>query len=150
MTEAKIASLADIRKFVTAGNALFTLVSKHTQARKTFLVEMAPPKEDHSPGYFVRLLVGPQNMDDFRYLGFMYHRGDLLTLKPNKDGWGAEAIVCFNWLLSHANFSENPENTDRFFEQAEFWHAGRCGRCGRTLTVPESIASGIGPVCAGM
>jgi hypothetical protein len=27
---------------------------------------------------------------------------------------------------------------------------GRCGRCGRTLTKPESIAAGIGPVCAGM
>jgi hypothetical protein len=26
---------------------------------------------------------------------------------------------------------------------------GVCGVCGRTLTVPESIAAGIGPVCAG-
>ena len=34
-------------------------------------------------------------------------------------------------------------------EQLEFWHAGRCGRCGRRLTVPASIASGFGPECAG-
>ena len=33
--------------------------------------------------------------------------------------------------------------------KAEFWHEGRCGRCGRTLTVPESIASGVGPECQG-
>jgi hypothetical protein len=26
-------------------------------------------------------------------------------------------------------------------------HEGRCGRCGRTLTVPESIESGFGPEC---
>lgn len=32
----------------------------------------------------------------------------------------------------------------------EVWHEGRCGRCGRALTVPESIASGIGPVCEGL
>ena len=30
----------------------------------------------------------------------------------------------------------------------EVWHEGRCGRCNRALTVPESIASGIGPECA--
>jgi hypothetical protein len=28
-------------------------------------------------------------------------------------------------------------------------HEGKCGRCGRTLTVPESIDRGIGPECAG-
>jgi hypothetical protein len=27
-------------------------------------------------------------------------------------------------------------------------HAGRCGRCGKTLTVPESKATGLGPDCA--
>jgi hypothetical protein len=31
----------------------------------------------------------------------------------------------------------------------EIWHSGRCGRCSRRLTVPESIAAGIGPDCAG-
>jgi len=29
----------------------------------------------------------------------------------------------------------------------EFWHEGRCGKCARRLTVPESIANGIGPEC---
>lgn len=28
-------------------------------------------------------------------------------------------------------------------------HTGVCGKCGRTLTDPESIDAGIGPVCAG-
>lgn len=32
-------------------------------------------------------------------------------------------------------------------EQIEVWHEGRCGRCGRRLTVPESIANGLGPEC---
>jgi len=27
-------------------------------------------------------------------------------------------------------------------------HSGCCGRCGRKLTVPESIDTGLGPVCA--
>src|SRR5882672_9405186 len=29
----------------------------------------------------------------------------------------------------------------------EIWHSGSCGRCGRTLTVPESVLSGFGPEC---
>jgi len=29
----------------------------------------------------------------------------------------------------------------------EIEHAGRCGRCGRTLTTPDSIQCGIGPEC---
>jgi hypothetical protein len=29
------------------------------------------------------------------------------------------------------------------------YHEGRCGACGRRLTTPESISSGLGPVCAG-
>jgi predicted metal-dependent hydrolase len=27
-------------------------------------------------------------------------------------------------------------------------HEGKCGRCGRLLTVPSSIESGIGPECS--
>jgi len=32
-------------------------------------------------------------------------------------------------------------------EFVEFWHEGVCGKCGRKLTVPESIESGFGPEC---
>lgn len=35
-----------------------------------------------------------------------------------------------------------------FPETFQFWHEGRCARCGRRLTVPESIATGWGPECA--
>jgi hypothetical protein len=30
----------------------------------------------------------------------------------------------------------------------EVYHEGRCGRCNRKLTVPESIETGLGPECA--
>ena len=32
-----------------------------------------------------------------------------------------------------------------FHEALEVWHEGKCCRCGRTLTVPESVKLGIGP-----
>lgn len=34
-------------------------------------------------------------------------------------------------------------------EQMKIFHEGTCGVCGRALTNPESIATGIGPHCAG-
>jgi hypothetical protein len=33
--------------------------------------------------------------------------------------------------------------------EGELVTAGRCRRCGRTLTDPDSLAKGIGPDCAG-
>jgi hypothetical protein len=30
----------------------------------------------------------------------------------------------------------------------EIWHQGRCGKCGKVLTVPKSIESGFGPECS--
>ena len=34
--------------------------------------------------------------------------------------------------------------------QAEVWHDGHCSCCGKKLTVPESLSTGIGPICAGL
>ncbi len=154
----QIATLVEIRDFLTAGHARFTLVSRRTGERKTFEVEVARPRtpaaaqapEYDRPGYFARLLVGPDNEGDYHYLGFVHYADSgALKIKPNKHGWGAEAIRCFEWLLGRVNLASVPAVQAQFSEQAEFWHEGRCGRCGRTLTVPESVASGIGPVCAG-
>jgi len=30
-----------------------------------------------------------------------------------------------------------------------FFHEGKCGKCGRKLTTPESIKNGFGPTCLG-
>ena len=29
------------------------------------------------------------------------------------------------------------------------WHHGACGCCARTLSVPESVKTGLGPICSG-
>jgi hypothetical protein len=143
---AQLSDLNAIRSFVLGGNALFTLVSKHTGERRTFKVEKGEPNERYpKPGYFVRMLCGPDNENDYRYVGFLFHTADgRLRLKTKGEGDARAAV--FRWFLEMLNVG----GLGRFLEQAEFWHAGRCCRCGRTLTTPESIASGIGPVCASM
>jgi hypothetical protein len=49
----------------------------------------------------------------------------------------AMVTIAFGWAWRH------PDS-----DKLEVWHEGRCGRCGRRLTVPESIESGLGPECA--
>jgi hypothetical protein len=124
-------------RFAFAGHAIFTLVSKRTGERRTFRLSAV---EDKPGCYFASLLTGPSNTSDYRYLGFVYDRDGAYQVKPNRDGWGKDALVILGWFLRNVG---SPE----LLVQAEVWHEGRCGRCGRTLTVPESIASGIGPVC---
>ena len=138
---AKFSSAADAKAFMLAGKATVTLVSKKTGTRFTFKVSMA----DDGQAHFVALLNGPDNEADYKYLGriardiFWAGRkvprgGDITPDAPSSRAfaWAWKAIV-----------------QDTLPEQLEVWHEGRCGRCNRKLTVPSSIASGMGPECAG-
>jgi hypothetical protein len=59
--------------------------------------------------------------------------------RVSKDAPSAKA---FSWL--HAAIDSGVDLTDK----VEVRHAGKCGHCGRKLTVPESVDTGIGPDCA--
>ena len=54
----------------------------------------------------------------------------------------AQSALAFNWVWRAIS-------TDNVPEFVSVHHAGRCGRCGRKLTVPTSIESGFGPDCLG-
>lgn len=54
-----------------------------------------------------------------------------------------EAARGFQWFWQVALQS------DAAFRQVTVTHDGRCGVCGRRLDTPESVARGLGPVCAG-
>jgi hypothetical protein len=143
---AALASLTAIRNFLLAGHAVFTLVSKKSGARKTFRVSAAEDKNDF---WFVGLLTGSDNTSDYKYLGALFIKSvgpdaGALGFKLNKQGWGEEAAKAFAWLLRSID-----KGDAQFFDDAEFFHEGRCGKCGRALTTPESITLGLGPICAG-
>jgi hypothetical protein len=145
-TTAPLKTPEAIRTYIFAGCATFTVVSRRTGERKTFKLRA---KEDaRGTAYFASLLAGPDNTGDFQYLGFVYQnrRTGAWEVKLNKRGWAREACTALAWVLVNLSPGSSGE---KLVEQAEVWHTGRCGRCGRELTVPESVASGIGPVCEG-
>ena len=137
---AQIESLADAWKYITGGKAIFTLVSRATQHRYTYKM-----RRGDRGIFFVDLLTGPDNESDFVYQGVM--RLDGGYQQSRKDGClpkDAPSIKALKWFLSLAATQD-----ERMHPGIEVWHEGKCSRCGRRLTDPESIATGLGPVCRG-
>ena len=141
-TQGRLLEAADAVAFMQAGNATLTLVSKPTGSRYTYHIRSKPDRSGRPAIWFVRVMFGPDNETDFAYLGF---------IKPNQ---------IYHWAYGKTPIKEDDKRNRAFAwawralaagrmpDDLEIWHEGRCGRCGRKLTVPESIASGIGPECA--
>jgi hypothetical protein len=131
-------------QFMLAGCATLTLRSQRTSTRYTYKVSRA--KDDYgtrgtAPTWFVSLLSGPDNEGDYTYLGIIRDNVFRLTAKSRLSA-DTPSVKAFAWTFAKLM-------TRQFPAELEMWHEGRCGRCGRKLTVPESIAAGIGPECAG-
>lgn len=132
-------------QFLRGGKAYFTIVS--TKTGKRFTYRASKPKgaaPDADTVIFLRALTGPDNNQSYSYFGYIgkdgkFHYG-LGKAKLNET---APSVAAFKWCFHHMT-SGKPAS----LKQIEFWHEGRCCCCGRRLTVPESIKSGIGPECA--
>jgi len=139
----------DARTFILGGNATVTLASERTGARFTYAVK-APTKPTENGGLvidhsndaprFVKVLTGSDNEADYQFLGTIFPDGRFVHGRKSRIGLGAPSAKAFAWSWQHLNVGRVPEGL-------QVWHEGRCGRCGRKLTVPSSIASGFGPEC---
>jgi hypothetical protein len=126
----------DTRSFVQAGNARLTIVSKKTGTRFTYRVRR--PADDKP--WFVQVLTGSDNEGDYTFFGTIFANGEFRHARRTPIGPEAPSAVGFAWFWSHLAKGNLPETI-------EVHHEGRCGRCGRALTVPSSIESGFGPEC---
>ena len=132
-----------IKRFVYAGNSKFTLVSKKTGIRFTFRIR----KKADQDFWFVSLLNGPDNENNFAYIGYIHSLRDGGRIlrhggAKSRAGFESPSWKAFQWFWNVLD----GERGD-LLERLEFWHEGKCGRCSRPLTVPSSILSGFGPEC---
>ena len=146
----QLATWNAVREFIFAGNARFTLRSLKTGMRYTYQVKAK--KQDLEAGktgpdvtYFVALLRGPDNVSDYRYLGVLRKPGNFWTTSASTVKRDSASMIALVWMLDRLRV----DRANVLGVTLEVWHEGKCGRCGRTLTVPESVASGIGPICDG-
>ena len=135
-----------LKAFLFAGNATVTIRSKSTQTRYTYRVK-APPKDKEGPcSFFVAVLTGSDNTTDFTYLGHVFRNsGDYVHGRKSTIGLEAPSAIAWKWFHDCIILGGRLRP-----EKVEIWHEGRCGRCNRKLTVPESIDIGLGPDCAEM
>jgi len=135
-----------IVKFIEAGNATCTIRSKSTGKRLTFKFSRPKQEENKPRPIWVSVLTGANNNDDYCFMGTVWQGATGYTYRPARQSRieaNAPSTLALSWLLKSLNAGADVN----MLRQAEFWHEGRCGRCGRKLTVPESIESGFGPEC---
>lgn len=126
---------AAARRYVLAGNATVTVRSRATGKRFTYKVRR--PRAD-SP-HFVRVLNCAENEAPGAFLGTIFDGRTYRHGRRSGISADAPSAKAFAWLW--------PRLGEALPASVEVWHEGHCGRCGRLLTVPESIAGGIGPKC---
>ena len=138
---AELADPAVTVRFMLAGKAHVTLQSRKTGTRFTYRIKATPPWHNgkRQPLHFVAVLTGP---DRYEYLGCVYDRRAYSHGRKSRIDREAPSAIAFTWVWSKLTAGEmHPE--------LGVWHEGRCGACNRRLTTPESLASGLGPICAG-
>jgi len=142
----QLTQLKDVRAYVFGGRGAFTLVSKETGNRLTFRTErkevVGGDGEVEKVLHFVSVLTGPDNTEDYAFLGTIFDFGAYRHGKKSRIDKGAASNKAFEWFWRFVH------DCGRLPSTMEFWHEGKCARCGRALTDPSSISTGLGPVCA--
>ena len=119
-------------KFIFAGKSIVTLLNSKTENRFTFKVKSVK----NSNLYFVSVLTGSET---YSYIGTcaegVFRHGKKSTISKE-----AQSVKVFEYVINKLKINNLPDFV-------EVWHEGKCGKCGRTLTVPSSITTGIGPEC---
>jgi len=142
-----IQSIADISNYIRGGRGRFTMESQVTGKRLTYQVHS--PKKQYvlkDRPLWITFLNG---QNEYQFLGTIWVNSlsNLMTFalgKNSKLTLESPCVKGITWLIGRINIKrELPK-------EMLFWHEGICCRCGRPLTVPESILRGMGPFCSTM
>ena len=128
--------------FILAGNSTFTLKSVKSGNWFTYKAEVKEMFGEKK--VIIRLLSGSDNVHAYTYLCTIKMVSGIPQIfrENSKISATAMSFMAFDMVFYKLLLKQ-------WIEGLEIWHEGRCGRCGRKLTVPESIETGYGPECAG-
>lgn len=135
--------MAVSKLFVISGNAHLTV--KTPKGHHTYWVEKVEANDRFPEAFFVKLLTGPNNETDYSYLGKLdTFTGQVTTTARSTMPADAYPVRLINRVLARVWCDDH----DAYLSQGyDTLHDGKCGRCGRKLTTPRSIETGVGPEC---
>lgn len=137
------------KEFILAGRAIFTIEIpesyRQDKAHYTFRVNLGKRQAGvTSTPYFVSLLTGPDNTSNYTYLGILTQTGEIKLTYASKFKDNSFVVRLLRRTMKAIWDGRSAEIQATGFD---IHHEGHCGRCGRALTVPASVASGFGPEC---
>jgi len=134
-------------RMIAAGRITLTFRSPKTGEHITLIARASAPPTDGSKKWHASnlndakiLWIEVPNQGGWNDKVAKYTRGKGLVPDKNAD---PARVFCARQLLAYVTGQPTAEGLEIFEEN-------HCGRCGRALTDPESIAIGIGPDCRGM
>jgi len=137
------------KDFITAGKAIFTIEIplQHRKDVAHYTFKVSKVENDKGTVFFVKVLTGPDNSLDYTYLGMLLpQNGEIKITKKSKYSDNSYVVRLLSRTIK-ALWQDR--EADILAAGFDIHHEGRCGRCGRKLTVPESVKTGLGPECAG-
>jgi len=141
-----------MKQFVLAGRSIFTIEiaedyrAKHDlKPHYTFRVDHKAPEGKWKETWFVKYLTGSDNTRDYSYVGTLNaENGQVRTTAKSNLNDNSIVFKLLTHTLALIWGNDVTPMTDKGFG---LHHEGRCGKCGKLLTTPSSIAIGVGPEC---
>lgn len=119
-------------------NGIITVENTVRGTHRTFRIKTQKEDANFAPGErILSLLVGPDNSNDYLQLAFVKDDGRVILWRKYRTDQYEKLVRVL-------------QDPDKYRSLGCRYHyEGTCRRCNRTLTTPESVRSGIGPVCGG-
>ena len=133
--------------WIIAGKAIFTIYNGDGEHYTYKVSRKDNDASGRPPVWFVSLLTGSDNHDDYTYLGMLSSvTGKFHTTRASRMSATSTPVKVISWALQYVWGGWNMPHG--YGIKGE----GRCGRCGRRLTHPDGVADdgyrlGYGPHC---
>lgn len=129
--------------FFLGGKAIFTVQNTQSGEHRTYKIRKSRPNPAYpNPAWFISQMTGTDNESHYSNVGKINTTTGAITLtRISQFAEGSSQLAVARWICRKIFLNKT------IGDNTEVRHAGKCGRCGRTLTTPESLDRGIGPEC---